>query len=88
MDTLIEQLPKFADLIQKSGVVGLLLIICGVLVNEVRRLRKTAAQVYAERDGYRLAYVIYKGACDGAGLRPDLTALHALPFQLPSPPGD
>lgn len=81
---LIDSLPKFADLIQKAGVIGLLLIICGVLVNEVRRLRKQLTQTFAERDAYRLHYAVYKSACDREKIAVDVSALQAI--LLPAPP--
>lgn len=82
MDTLIEQAPKFVDLINKGGVVALLVLICGVLIWEVRRLRKLAVVTFAERDGYRIAYVLYKSACDREKITVDISALQALPIQL------
>lgn len=87
MDTLIELAPKFVDLIQKAGVVGLLVLVCGVLIWEVRRLRKQATVIFAERDAYRLAYAVYKAACDREKLTVDISALTALPIQLPASAG-
>lgn len=82
MEELIALLPKYADLLQKAGVLGVLLIICGVLGWEVLRLRKQAVKIFAERDAYRLAYVIYKSACDTNKISVDTTALNAI--QLPA----
>ena len=79
METLIEQLPKYADLLNKAGVIGVLLIICGVLLWEVIRLRRLSVRTFAERDAYRLAYVIYKSACDREKVTVDVSALQALP---------
>lgn len=84
METLIEQLPKYADLLQKAGVIGILLVVCGFLLLEVIRLRKQAVRTFAERDAYRLGYVIYKSACDREKITVDTSALQALPIQLPA----
>jgi hypothetical protein len=82
VELLIDQLPKYADLLQKAGVIGVLLIICGVLVYEVIRLRKLSVKTFAERDAYRLAATIYKRECDRANITVDLTQLLNLPVSL------
>jgi hypothetical protein len=85
MEQLLGSLPQLADLIQKGGVVGLLLIVCGVLVYEVRRLRNEQRQTYAERDAYRLHYTLYKSVCDAHDIKVDTSALQPLPNLLPGP---
>lgn len=85
METLIEQLPKYADLLQKAGVIGILLVICGVLLREVIRLRTLLVRTFAERDAYRIAYVIYKSACDREKISVDTSALQALPIAFAQP---
>lgn len=84
MEGILGALPALADIIAKGGVVGLMLVVCGVLAWEVMRLRKQSVQVFAERDAYRLAYAVYKQACDAAGLKVDLAALQNLPIALPN----
>lgn len=84
MEQIVGSLPQLADLIQKAGVIGLLLIVCGVLVYEVRRLRKQSEKTFAERDAYRLYYALYKSACDTHDIKVDTSALQALPM-LPAP---
>lgn len=79
METLIEQLPKYADLLQKAGVIGVLLIALAVMGAEMLRLRKQSVRTFAERDAYRLAYVVYKSACDREKITVDTSALQALP---------
>jgi hypothetical protein len=81
---LVATLPQFVDVIQKAGVVGVLLIVCGVLVIERQRLVKEQKTIFAERDAYRLAYALYKAECDRNGLHVDTTALQALPI-VPAP---
>lgn len=72
---LFDQLPKFADLIAKSGVIGLLLIICAVLVNEVRRLRNELTRTYALRDKWRTGFTICKSALDFNKISVDLSQM-------------
>jgi hypothetical protein len=85
MEQLLTALPQLADIVQKGGVVGLLLIVCGVLVWEVARLRKQAAQIFAERENYRLHYAVHKQACDQHGIKVDTSALAPVQLALPAP---
>lgn len=79
MEQIVAALPQLAELVNKGGVVGLLLLVCGVLVYEVNRLRKQSALTFAERDAYRLHYALYKAACDRENIRVDTSALQAIP---------
>lgn len=76
----ISALPALAGLIEKLGVIGLLLIAVVWLVYERMRLMKELQKVYRERDRWRLATVKYKAACDAQTppLRVDLTDLQDL----------
>lgn len=78
METIIGALPQLADLIQKAGVIGVLLIVAGVLVYEVRRLRMELGKVYANRDRLALAVVKLKTTCDAHDIRVDLNDLKDL----------
>jgi len=75
MGDIVGALPQLAGLIEKGGVVGLLLLICGVLAYEVRRLRSQSIKTFAQRDKWRLAYVKCKAALDTAGIKVDLSDL-------------
>jgi hypothetical protein len=73
-------LPQLVGLIEKGGVIGLLVIFCGVLIWEIRRGRETVnkmreelAKVYGQRDRCRLAFVKCKAACDAAQVKVDLS---------------
>lgn len=71
-------IPQLADLIQKAGVVGLLLLICGVLVWEIRRLRSEAVKTYRQRDRARLERERYKSACIAHSLAVDISDIAAM----------
>lgn len=76
----LSALPQLAGLVEKLGVVGLLLIAVVWLVYERMRLMKDKAAVTQQRDRWRLAYVKCKAACDGANppIRVDLSDLQDL----------
>lgn len=75
MEALISALPGLVDLVQNAGVVGVLLLVCGVLVYEVKRLRAELVLAYRGRDKWRLAYTVCKSACDEAHIKIDLSDL-------------
>lgn len=79
MDPILSALPQLAGLIEKGGVVGVLLIVCGVLVYEVRRGRRHLHQQVSEmqsvcmqRDRALLAVMKLKTLCEAKGLPVDL----------------
>lgn len=75
MAELFSAIPQLAGLIEKGGIIGLLVIIAAVLIWEVRRLRAELSKCYRERDRWRLAFVRCKGICDAAGTKIDLSDL-------------
>lgn len=75
MAEIVAALPNLSALIERGGIIGILLIVCGVMANEVFRLRKELTKTYKQRDRDRLRVVVYKSECDRAGLKPDLSAL-------------
>lgn len=75
MGDVVGALPQLASLIEKGGVVGLLIIITGVLGHEVWRLRKELAKQYGIRDKYRLGFALCKQALDNANIKIDLTVM-------------
>lgn len=82
MEAIIGGIPAIAGLIEKGGVIGLLLIIIGVLGNEVFRLRKELTKQYGLRDKFRLGFAICKGECDRAGLKPDLSMVNDIATEI------
>lgn len=85
MDPILGSLPQFAGLIEKGGVIGLLLIVCGVLVYEIRRGRRIVhdkqnelAAVYGQRDKALLALVKVKTVCESHNIKVDLSDVDAL----------
>ncbi len=86
MQELAAALPTLSGLIEKAGVIGLLVIACAILVRELLRLRQEytteltrlrgeLANVYRQRDRARLALVKCQAALDNAGIRVDLSAV-------------
>lgn len=85
MDPILGSLPQLAGLIEKGGVIGLLLIVCGVLVYEIRRGRRIVhdkqnelAAVYGQRDKALLALVKVKTVCESHNIKVDLSDVDAL----------
>ena len=78
MAELLSALPQLAGVIEKLGVIGVLLIISGVLGWEVFRLRQQNAITFRQRDRWRLAYTIVKASADAAGAKYDLRDLKDL----------
>lgn len=76
----ISALPQLAGLVERLGIIGLLLLAVVWLVYERKRLMKDKAGVERQRDRWRLAYVKCKAACDAANppIRVDLTDLQDL----------
>jgi hypothetical protein len=72
---LLTALPQLAALIERLGVIGVLLIAVGWLVYERLRLMKEVVKVYSQRDRWRLACVKYKAACDTHNIHVDTTDL-------------
>lgn len=87
-------LPQLADLIQKGGVVGVMLIACAALVWEVRRGRRQLHQknnelavVYGQRDALGLAVVKCKTLLEANDIKVDLSDLKdLLPAVVPALP--
>lgn len=85
-------LPQLADLIQKGGVVGVMLIFCAVLVWEIRRGRRQLhdknnelAVVYGQRGQLALAVVKLKTVCEEHNIKVDLSDLKdLLPAAMPA----
>lgn len=75
---LLTAIPALAGLIEKAGVIGLLLIAVGMLIYERLRLLKELTKTYAQRDKWRLAFVKCKDACDHHQIKVDLTDLASL----------
>lgn len=75
MQDIVAAIPAVSAVIEKGGIIGVLLIVCTLLVWEVLRLRKELARTYLQRDKWRLAFVTVKGAADHAGAKYDLSML-------------
>jgi hypothetical protein len=75
---ILDQLPKLVELINKAGIIGLLVIVCGVLVWEVRRLRRELGETYVKRDKWRAGFLICKSALDFNKITVDLSHMEDL----------
>jgi hypothetical protein len=75
MESIFSSLPALAGLIEKGGIVGVLLIACGAMIWEIRRLRKDLTRVYAIRDKWRTGYTICKAALDFNKITVDLSMM-------------
>lgn len=93
MDALLGTLPQLAGLIEKGGVVGVMLIVCVVLVYEIRRGRTTAhalrgqlQEVYTQRDKALLALMKVKTICEAKNIKVDFSDVEALLPKVAAPP--
>lgn len=75
MQEFLTALPAISGLIEKGGVIGVLLVFSSLLVWEIVRLRKLLGKTFQQRDKWRLAFVTVKAAADHAGAKYDLTML-------------
>lgn len=73
MQELLTALPTVSALIEKAGLVGVLIIIAGVLAWEIYRLRGELGKCYRERDRARLAVVKCRAALDAHNIKVDLS---------------
>lgn len=92
MDPIFAALPQLADLVQKAGVVGVLIIFCGVLAYEIRRgrrrehdIRNELAGVYGQRDKALLMVVKLKTVCEANKIQVDLSDVRDLIDRLAPP---
>lgn len=75
---ILSAIPQLASLVEKGGVVGLLLLIGGVLVWEVRRLRRELSTVYQQRSRLALFVVKLKTICEMNKIQVDLSDVQNL----------
>lgn len=73
MPDIVAPLIAASGLIEKGGIVGVLLIFISALVWEVLRLRKTLTATYRERDKARMALIKCRAALDFANIKVDLS---------------
>lgn len=73
MQELITALPAISGLIEKAGIVGVLIIIAAALAWEVYRLRGELGKCCRERDRARLAVVKCRAALEAHDIKVDLT---------------
>jgi hypothetical protein len=72
---LLDQLPKIAEIITRGGVAGILLVVVGVLVWEIKRLRVENMKTYNKLDKYRTGFALCRAACEFHDIKVDLSVM-------------
>jgi hypothetical protein len=75
VEAFLGALPQLVEVVQKGGVVGVMLIVTAVLAWEVWRLRKENTRIYGQRDKWRTGFTICKAALDFNRIPVDLSAM-------------
>lgn len=85
MEAILGSLPQLVEIVTKGGVVGVLLIVCGVLVYEIKRSRtiihdkqNELAAVYGQRDRALLAVVKCKTLLEANKIAIDISDVQAM----------
>lgn len=78
MEAILGSLPQLAALIEKGGVVGLMLIFLGIAVYEVVRLRKENKSIYVQRDRAVVGLVKCKTLLEANKIAVDLSEIKDL----------
>jgi hypothetical protein len=85
MEAILSALPQLVDIIEKGGVPGVLMIVIGVLVYEIRRSRRIIHDkqdelhaVYSQRDVALLAVVKCKTLLEAKDIDVDLSDVQAM----------
>jgi hypothetical protein len=73
MDQLLTALPALAGLIEKGGIVGLLVIFTGTLIWDRIRLMKELKRAYRGRDRARIERERFRSACVAANITVDIS---------------
>ena len=81
---ILSALPQLTAVVEKLGIVGVLLLVVGFLVWDRLRQMKELAKTYRQRDRWRLAYTKVKAACDAANIKVDLSDLSDLVGEDPA----
>ena len=75
---LLAAVPQLAAVVEKLGIVGVLLLLVGFLGWDRLQRMKELAKTYRQRDRWRLAYTKCKAALDAANIKVDLSDLSDL----------
>lgn len=68
MAEIFGSLAQATGIIEKGGIIGLLVIFCAFLIYERFRLMKQNVRIFRQRDKARMLHIRYKSACDHAGI--------------------
>lgn len=92
MEAILNSLPQLVDIVQKGGVVGVLLLICFVLGYEIKRGRRIIHEsrnelhvVYGQRDRALLAVVKCKTLLEANKIAVDLSDVQAMIPMMTAP---
>lgn len=85
MEAILGALPQLVEIVQKGGVIGVLLLACGVLAYEIKRSRRIIhdkqnelSTVYGQRDRALLAVVKCKTLLEANKISVDLSDVQAM----------
>lgn len=81
MSDFVSALPQLAAIVEKAGIIGLLIIAAGVLAWYCLQLRKELLRVYAERDVARLKVERYRATCNEHDIEVDTADLDQMLIQ-------
>ena len=73
MQELISAITQASGLIEKGGIVAVLMIVIGTVCMEVYRLRKLLTMTYAERDKARMINIRYRSSLNNAQIIVDIS---------------
>lgn len=85
MDAILNSLPQLVEIVNKGGVIGVLILVCAVLIYEIKRSRRIIhdkqdelAAVYGQRDRALLAVVKCKTLLEANKIAVDLSDVQAM----------
>ena len=78
LPTLIGQLPQLAALVEKLGIIGVLLLVVGWLIYERMRLMKLSVKAFRQRERARALLQAYMTACKQANIVVDVSHIDAI----------
>ena len=73
MQELVGAIASFSGVIEKGGIIAVMMIMLGMLAKYCWSLKKLLAVVYRQRDRSRLIQIRYKGALDNAKITVDVS---------------
>lgn len=75
---LVSVVPQLVTLVEKLGIIGILILGMAVLVRELMRVRREAARTYRQRDKARTISARYKTALDMNNITVDISDIEQM----------